>query len=116
VSKEMGTLQSATNIASYNSKVQFSQGQVINFPDFNLQYTGKSSTPGPNGAQWSIDDYNFIINKGNNQQQIAWSSGTGLVLPIPFSFNGKNYTIEMAYSQKLGDLSNNELVIEEAPK
>jgi Deacetylase PdaC len=96
---------------SYGVKVSYTKGQIIVFPDFGLKYVGQKKTLGPNNASWSITDNVFEIMHGGDTKEISWSSGTGIIGPNPFDFENNKYTIEKAFSEKLGKLAENELVI-----
>jgi hypothetical protein len=42
---------------------------------------------------------------------VSWTTGTGIIDPTDFEFDGKRYHLELSHSEKLGKLKDNELVI-----
>jgi hypothetical protein len=95
----------------YGKKVKYNLNSKIAFPDFDLEYKGTSTIPGPNGAEWSMTTYNFVISKNNESQNIGWSSGTGDIGPAAFTFKNKKYWIEKLYTSKDEKLAPDEIVI-----
>ncbi len=113
--------QRKIEMAEYRSKVKFHLGKQIHFPDFSIEFVGTRKTPGPGNAAWTITEYLFVLKKDHSEKQIWWSMGTGDVGPIQFEFLGKNYYLEMYYSEKIATsfqkkrrLSDNEIVITKA--
>lgn len=100
--------------ANYDTVVSYSKGKQIKFPDFTLEYQGerKEKKEFPNGNSFTFTFYDFKLTNSNANKTISWSSGTGVIDPIEFEFDGKNYQIEMRYSEKLKEkLDEDELVI-----
>jgi len=96
----------------YGEKVKYELNKAIEFPDFTLKYTGTAKTPGPNGAKWSITDYNFEVTGKGETKVVSWSSGMGVIGPNVFEVNGKKYMLEMSKAKKLeGWLRDDEIVI-----
>jgi hypothetical protein len=95
----------------YGEKVRYEKGIAVQFPDFTLTYTGDRWLSGKNGATWSMVFNLFNISDGKNSKEVSWSSGTGNIVPNPFEFNGKRYSIERALSDKFGQLKQDELII-----
>ena len=96
--------------AAYGTRVKYRQGQKIEFPDFKLEYVGerRQSIPVyPRGFLY----YDFKVSKGGSEKVISWTTGTGIIDPTDFEFDGKNYYLELRRSNKLGQLKDNELVI-----
>ena len=98
----------------YDSVVEYSKGQKLKFPDFTLEYIGERTEKKDfsNGNSFTFKFYDFKLTNGPAEKTISWSSGTGVIDPIPFEFEGKSYEIERAYSEKLSKkLDDDELVI-----
>ena len=99
------------NVAHYSERVKYEKGIAVQFPDFTLTYTGDKEMSGKNGATWYMIFNLFNISDGKTSKEISWSSGTGAIGPNPFEFNNKKYSIEKAFSDKLGKLEQDELII-----
>jgi hypothetical protein len=52
-----------------------------------------------------------MISRGKAGKVISWTTGTGIIDPTDFEFDGKHYYLELRRSEKLGILKDNELVI-----
>src|SRR5579863_1177734 len=61
---------------AYNTKVQFAKGQVLQFPDFSLEFIGTQplslNPPVPMGPL-----FEFRVSSDGRTQTASWSSGTG---------------------------------------
>jgi hypothetical protein len=100
----------SSNTAAYGSKVEFSAGRTLRFPDFELTYMGKrhvTSPPYPRG--WWIHD--FKVRSNGDEQTVSWSAGTGDIGPTRFIVNGTQFQIELSRSDKLGKLRDDEMVV-----
>jgi hypothetical protein len=96
--------------ASYGTRVKFRANQKIDFPDFTVEYLGerrKTLPVYPRGFLY----YDFKITRGKTEKVVSWTTGTGIIDPTDFEFDGKPYHLELRRSEKLGKLKNNELVI-----
>ena len=109
--KKMGVDVSISNKATYGEKITYKKGIAIQFPDFTLTYTGDKLLSGKNGATWNIVFNLFEISDGEIHKEVSWSSGTGNIVPNPFEFNGKKYSLEKALSDKFGQLKPDELIV-----
>lgn len=99
---------------NYDSVVTFSKGEALKFPDFTLEYIGERSEKKefPNGNSFTFRYYDFKLTGGSETKTISWSSGTGVIDPLPFEFGGSKYELELRNSEKLSKkLDENELVI-----
>jgi hypothetical protein len=100
----------AEQTASYGTRVKYRARQKIEFPDFAVEYLGerrKSLPVYPRGFLY----YDFKISRGKAEKVISWTTGTGIIDPTDFEFDGKHYYLELRRSEKLGILKDNELVI-----
>jgi hypothetical protein len=100
----------AAQNASYGTRVKYREGQKIEFPDFTVQYLGerrKSLPVYPRGFLY----YDFKVSRGKAEEVVSWTTGTGIIDPTDFEFDGKRYHLELRRSEKLGKLNDNELVI-----
>jgi hypothetical protein len=96
--------------ASYGTRVKYRPGEKIEFPDFTVEYVGerrKAVSVYPRGFLY----YDFKVSKGKTEKMISWTTGTGIIDPTDFEFDGKSYHLELRRSEKLGKLKDNELVI-----
>ena len=96
--------------ASYGTRVKYRPGEKIEFPDFTVEYVGerrKTVPVYPRGFLY----YDFKVSKGKAEKLVSWTTGTGIIDPTDFEFDGKSYHLELRRSEKLGKLSDNELVI-----
>ena len=96
--------------ASYGTRVKYRPGEKIEFPDFTVEYVGerrKAVPVYPRGFLYC----DFKISKGKAEKVVSWTTGTGIIDPTDFEFDGKRYHLELRSSEKLGKLSDNELVI-----
>lgn len=96
--------------ASYGTRVKYAAGKKIEFPDFTIEYIGERRTTLPVYPRGFLY-YDFKVSKGNVARKVSWTSGTGLIGPMPFEIGGKHYQLELRHSNKLGNLNDNELVI-----
>jgi len=95
----------------YGAKIQYAQGEPLNFPDVTLEFIGITETPSSDLYPRSMYDYEFNVFDGNQSLIISWSAGTGDIGPTVFELDGKSYALELAMSDKLGKLKKNELVL-----
>jgi hypothetical protein len=96
--------------ASYGTHVKYRTGQKVEFPDFTVEYIGerrKILSVYPRGFLY----YDFKISKGKTEKVVSWTTGTGIIDPTDFEFDGKRYHLELRHSEKLGKLKDNQLVI-----
>jgi hypothetical protein len=99
---------------NYNSVVTFSKDEVLKFPDFTLEYLGERSEKKefPNGNSFTFRYYDFKLSAGSETKTISWSSGTGVIDPLPFEISIGKFELELRNSEKLSKkLDENELVI-----
>ena len=100
----------AVQNASYGTRVKYWIGQKIEFPDFTVEYLSerrKSLPVYPRGFLY----YDFKVSRGKTEKMTSWTTGTGIIDPTDFDFDGKQYHLELRRSEKLGKLNDNELVI-----
>ncbi len=110
-------------MAEYGKKIVYQKNQKIQFQDFSIQFLGVRHIKIPQFKP-GFTCYDFEIfpikepAKGfwplftKKTIKVSWSSGTGVIVPEPFEVNGKQYALELFFSKKLGQLKENELVIE----
>lgn len=99
---------------NYDTVVKFTKGEQLTFPDFAIEYTGERSETKqfPNGNSITMKFHEFNVTSSATKKQISWSSGMGDIAPMGFEIDGKNFELEMSFSEKLKTkLSENELVI-----
>lgn len=100
----------ASAAAAYGSRVKFSVGRTLRFPDFDLTFVGKRPvTPAQYPRGWWA--YDFKVRAKNDEQTVSWSAGTGDIGPTRFKANGTDFQIELSHSDKLGSLGEDEIVV-----
>jgi len=100
-----------TQQPSYGVKIQYVQGQPLSFPDIILEFVGKRESPPSDYYPRSMYYYDFKVYRDSQSQLISWSAGTGDIGPTVFELAGNRYALELAISDKLGILDENELVL-----
>lgn len=96
--------------AGYDSVVSYSKGSQLKYPDFTLEYIGEREEK--TGVGLTFKFYDFSVTNGASKKTVSWSSGTGDIGPAQFEFEGKQYQLELHYSDKLKKkLGDDELVI-----
>jgi hypothetical protein len=95
----------------YGVKVQYALGQSLKFPDLTLEYMGKRESPATSDYPRSMVFYDFKVYQGDGVQTISWSAGTGDIGPTLFELDGRRYALELAISDALGSLEEDELVL-----
>jgi hypothetical protein len=100
-----------TQMIRYGVKIQYSQGEPLNFQDVTLEFIGITESPPSDLYPRSMYSYDFNVYSGSQALMISWSSGTGDIGPTIFELDGHRYALELAMSDKLGTLETNELVL-----
>lgn len=102
----------------YGAPVTFSKDKPVAFPDFDIVYTGETSKTSTfqNGNSFTFKYQNFTVSKGSLSKVAQWTTGTGIIEPIPFEFSEAKYTIELRYTEATKiKLSDDEMVITKLP-
>ena len=95
---------------AYGTKVKFSAGRTLRFPDFELIYVGKRRvTPRQYPRGWWT--YDFKVRRKGDEQIVSWSAGTGDIGPTRFKVDGAEFQLELSHSDKLGTLREDEMVV-----
>jgi hypothetical protein len=100
-------------VVAYATKVAFRQAVPIQFEDFQLMYLGQHrevSNVYPRGFLY----YDFRVISGTQELKVSWTAGTGEIGPTRFEVSGKRYLLELAWSEAVGRLKNDELVVRRA--
>jgi hypothetical protein len=95
---------------AYGQKVTYAEGNPIQFSDFTLTFRGVRHQVSDNYPR-GFNYYEFSISRQGKPKTVAWSSGTGEIGATLFSLEGNDYQLELVYSDRLGHLADNELVI-----
>jgi hypothetical protein len=82
----------------------------VNFPDFTREFAGTRRVASPQYPRGLLY-YDFTVTRGAERQTVAWSSGTGDIGPQPFQVGNEVFLLELVFSESLGKLGENELVI-----
>lgn len=96
--------------AAYGSRVAYAAGQPVDFPDFTLEFAGTRRVTSPQYPRGFLY-YDFSVTRGDEQQTVAWASGTGDIGPQEFKVGDKVFLLELVFSETLGKLEENELVV-----
>lgn len=88
---------------SYDSVIQYKINENIEFPDFDLKYTGMTETD-------SFVHYEFEVVDHDKKQEVVWAS-SGIIGPQTFLVSGIFYHLELYYSDTQGKLKDGELVV-----
>ena len=100
--------------AAYGTVVTFSKGKVIAFPDFDLEYTGETSSTSkfPNGNSFTFKYQEFKISRDGESKVVKWTTGTGIIEPANFEFGTTKFTLELRNAEALKKkLDDDELVV-----
>jgi hypothetical protein len=100
--------------AAYGTVVTFSKGKVISFPDFDLEYTGETSSTStfPNGNSFTFKYQEFKISKDGQSTVVKWTTGTGIIEPANFEFRSMKFSLELRNAEALKKkLDDDELVV-----
>lgn len=100
----------STSVHGYGIKIQFTKGEVVKFPDFDLTYLGERRVSSPVFKPGFIY-HDFFITRDEESEAMSWSSGTGDILPQSFEVAGQWYQLELRYAESMGWLKDDELVI-----
>jgi hypothetical protein len=103
-------LQPSAAKPDYGVKLTYRQNQPLRFPDFTLEYIGQRHEESEVFKR-GFTFYDFKVTGGAEEQIVSWSSGTGDIGPANFQLAGQTYLLEKSYSDKLGRLAENEVVI-----
>lgn len=97
----------------YGEAVFYKLNETIKFPDFTLKYEGTRNAPNlADNASRNFTYYDFIVTDKNGSQKISWTDGAGETVAQDFNVNGKQYFLELKFSEKfVRNLGDNELVI-----
>jgi hypothetical protein len=97
-------------LSPYGAKVRFRAGSRLHFSDFDLTFLRlrrNQPPPFPPG----ILVYEFRVVKDNEVMAVSWSAGTGVVAPSSFTMSGQRFLLELGFSERIGVLKDNELVV-----
>ena len=111
----MPVAQASSGRQRYGRRVRFALNQEIAFPDFTLRYTGRTHVDSPVFRPGFTYD-NFLAKDGRHEQAVPWSAGTGIIAPVRFEVNKKSFQLELGYSERLGDLQRDEMVVSPVPR
>ncbi|MCB0176108.1 MAG: hypothetical protein KDJ97_36760 [Anaerolineae bacterium] len=103
--------RASTQPPSYGGKVHYAQGQPLNFPDVTMEFVGKREAPASVDYPRGMTFYDFKVYQGNQAQLVSWSAGAGDIGPTLFELAGNRYALELAMSDQLGSLGQDELVL-----
>lgn len=100
-----------TQSPTYGEKIRYAQGEPLTFPDITLEFVGKREAPLSSDFPQGMTFYDFKAYQGSQAKLISWSAGTGDIGPTLFELAGNSYVLELAISDELGSLAENELVL-----
>ncbi len=96
--------------AVYDKKTVFEKDLELQFPDFKLKFLGTRSVTSERFAS-GFTFYDFSIGSAALTRTVSWSSGTGDIGPVEFDVDGARFQLELRFSDRLGRLAENEIVI-----
>ena len=89
---------------------QLMEGGVLLYPDFTLKYVGQHRTQTPSYPRGFLY-YDFQVKHGEQEQIVSWTSGTGVIGPVDFEFDGAPYTLELTRRDAFGPVDYVNLVV-----
>ncbi len=97
----------------YGELTPFKEGEPIDLPGFTVTYMGDriEDIPTSPGNSFIFTYHDFEVISKNETEIISWSSGTGNLAPLPFTFDEKEYYLEMMSSLILGTMGHDQFVI-----
>jgi hypothetical protein len=101
----------ASTPPAYGERTQYTEGQPLSFPDVTLEFLGKRRAPGSTEFPRGMTFFDFKAHEGDQAQLVSWTAGTGDIGPTLFELAGSRYALELAMSDKLGSLDEDELVL-----
>jgi len=108
-------VMSASGFASdFDQKTTFKKDQPLTFPGFRVTFVGERRVMN-DLIHREFRYFDFRIESGKDKQVATWSPGTGDIAPATFKIDGKSYLLEMQFSDTLGRLKSDEIVIRRAP-
>lgn len=107
--------RAAEPASEYRQPVPFRAGVALSFADFRLTYIGDRRVTSPQFAPGFLYR-DFRPESAHQVSQISWTSGTGDIAPLPFAVAGRQYRLELQFSESLGRLVPDTLVVSPAPK
>jgi hypothetical protein len=100
---------------SYGAKVVFTDNAPLQFADFTLTYIGtrRVRTYPPSSFLF----YDFKVVQGTESRVVSWrTAGAGEIIGYQtFAVSGTQFILELGFSNSLGKLKENELVITKSP-
>lgn len=101
----------STARATYGAKVKYDRGQIIEFPDFTIEFLGEK----PARSYEKYSRHEFRITKGPETKDVSWGRDEGDIGRVKFLLGGDNFLMELIGSQKYGVLGEKVLVIWKNP-
>ncbi|RPD96556.1 hypothetical protein EGM88_09315 [Aureibaculum marinum] len=77
----------------YNTIVNFKLEEELVFEDFSLKFVKYRTVPGPNNAKWTMKFWDFEVYGELGVKQLHWSSGTGRITPLSFTYNNVEFRL-----------------------
>ena len=82
----------------------------IQYPDFSIRFLGtKHVTPEVYPRGWLVWEFEVQPNDTTDKLIVTWSEGTGVIAPTYFEVAGKEYVLEMVYTEAIEDSLNSHL-------
>lgn len=95
---------------SYGTKVRYTPGVVMYFPDLALDFIARRHEAHPVYKR-GFAYYDFRVTAGGESQRLSWSAGTGDIGPTEFTINHMHFSLALVRSDTLGRLADDELVL-----
>jgi len=85
---------SEINNFNYGAGVNYAKEYMMHFPDFDITWIGTRNEKNDTYVGKYFVHYEYEVSSGDDKIIVSWSPGTGLKMPVDFSFKGKDYSLE----------------------
>jgi hypothetical protein len=97
-------------MAKYTQITKFQKSKTISFPDFDLKYLGTKDIA--TRYDGKLPFRVFLIKSNAETAEVLWSPGHGKISPSEFKIAGKDFLLELGYSDQFDKkLEKNELIV-----
>jgi hypothetical protein len=85
----------AAEVNHYGKRVRFVAGKYVSYPDFTIRFVGtRREVPMMYSRGWLVYDFEVLAARGETVK-VAWSAGTGELVPATFAVGGRHYFLEL---------------------
>ncbi|MBI2414773.1 hypothetical protein HYV31_02975 [candidate division WWE3 bacterium] len=79
---------------SYETPFTLEQNKPVVFPDFTIEYLGEREVEIPKFVHKHFIYRDYKITFEGKEQNLSWTSGTGLLAPLKFDVLDKHFTFQ----------------------